>query len=75
MPKATISFLDRPYSYIKMLSAVLDTSMAQVINDVLEYIKDNVDEEDIWDNWDELFKDFKATLEETEEEEEEGEED
>jgi len=63
--------MDRPYRYLKMVSAVMDVSMSQVINDVLEYLSENVDETKIWDDWKEDYKEFQALVEEAGEEESE----
>ena len=73
-PKATISFMDRPYKYLKMISAVLDVSMSQVINDILEHMQTDFDESDIWEDWKEKYDDFEDRMEEAKEESEEKEE-
>ena len=70
-----MTFLDRPYKYLKTVSAVLDVSMTQVVNDILEYISKEVDESKIWENWDDLYDEFQETLAGLEEEEDKDEED
>jgi uncharacterized protein (UPF0305 family) len=74
-PKPTsFTMLDRPLKYLKMLSAILDVSMSQVLNDILEYMNGNFDESDIWEDWKEKHDDFEDRLEEAKEESESKEE-
>ena len=70
LPRLTISFMDRNYKYLKLLCAVMDTSATQILNDILAYLSDNVDERKIWDDWKENYDDFKDRMEEAEDESE-----
>lgn len=70
----TFTVLDRPLKYMKLASAVMDVSVSQVLNDIIEYVSENVDEKDIWDDWKEKYDDFEDRMEEAKEESEEAEE-
>lgn len=69
----TFTILDRPLKYLKTASAVMDVSVSQVLNDIIEYVSDNVDEKKIWDDWKEKYDDFEDRMEEIKESEDEEE--
>jgi len=75
MVRKNISILDRNLQYVNMTSAVLGTTFSQVIADIIEYVRDNDLESDIWKDWDELYSAFEKAMKETFEKEDEEEED
>lgn len=69
----TFTVLDRPLKWLKLAGAVMDISASQVLNDVVEYVSENVDEKKIWDDWKENYDDFEDRLEEAKESKSESE--
>jgi hypothetical protein len=51
MVRKTISLLDRNGEYLDVLSAILGTSVSQVVSDILDYVRTEDKEPSIWDDW------------------------
>jgi len=52
--------------YADLVATVVDTSRSEIISDCIRYVKENVDEDDIWEDYGDKLKAL-AEEEETEE--------
>ena len=73
MIRKTVSLLDRNGKYLDMVSNVLNTTVSQVVADLIGHVREGNLEDNIWDNWDNLYESYKESLE-VFEREDEGEE-
>lgn len=77
MPNISIYMHDRTLKYVNYVADVLGTSRSEVIDDIIKYIKENVDEGKIWGTreWNDALEEFEGSVEESVESEESGESD
>jgi len=74
MPKTSIFLHKSTMEYADLIATVVDTSRSEIISDMIRYIKENVDEGDIWEDYDKKLKAYVEALEEEESESESEEE-
>ena len=66
MPKTSIFLHKSTMEYADLVATVVDTSRSEIISDCIRYVKENVDEDDIWEDYGDKLKAL-AEEEETEE--------
>mgnify|MGYP001371600990 CR=1 FL=1 len=62
MIRKTVSLLDRNGKYLDIVANVLNTSVSQVVSDMIDYIRKNNQEDSIWSDWVQLYDDYKESL-------------
>ncbi len=73
MPKTSIFLHNSVQEYADLIATVVDTSRSEIISDCIRYVRENVDEDEIWDDYAKKFRAYEEALEEEEEKESESE--